>query len=164
MAPMAENIFHDSLRATVVDVVDAGVDLLPHFEMAAVPLLNGIERPAEWPEVRRRLRSEGIRYKSHRGVILLEPGELDQFSSVGIFEGGDELFLLAEWNEEFEAFPGRITTEAQHFNVASPLGLEEWMVDTGCLLALGDGEALNFATLDSTIDQKLRARFTPAKL
>src|SRR5207249_7009022 len=53
--------------------------------------------------------------------------------------------------DEFEAFPGRITTEAQNFGVTTPLGLEEWMVDTRCLVALGDGIALNYATQDREI-------------
>src|SRR5438270_155064 len=130
---MAHHLLHDRLRAAIVDVVDGGVDLLPHVELAAVPLLNGIERPAEWPDARRRLRSEGIRYARHRGVILLEAGELDHFSSVGMFEGNDELFLCAEWNDELEPFPGRINTETQNFSVTTPLGLEEWMVDAQCM-------------------------------
>ena len=158
---MSDRIYHGCLKAAVVDVVDAGVDLLPHFELAAIPLLNGNERPAEWPEIRRRLRAEGIRCARHRGVILLTPGELDRFSSVGMFEGNDELYLCAEWNDEFEAFPGRITTESGNLAITSPLGLEEWMVDTSCLLALGDGTALNYATLDRVLSERLSARFNP---
>jgi len=161
---MGDRLFHGSLKASIVDVVDAGVDLLPHFELAAIPLVNGIERPAEWPEIRRRLLAEGIRAERHRGVILLEPGELDHFSQVGMFEGGDELFLCAEWNDEFEAFPGRVTTEAQNFGVTTPLGLEEWMVDTRCLVALGDGIALNYATQDRALSSRLRARFKAVKV
>lgn len=158
---MSDGLFHGCLRASVADIVDAGVDLLPHFELAAIPLLNGNEQPAEWPEIRRRLRAEGIRSERHRGAILLAPGELDHFSSVGLFEGNDELYLCSEWNDEFEPFPGRITTEAQDFNITSPLGLEEWMFDVGCLLALGDGVGLNFATLDEALNEKLLARFRP---
>jgi len=157
-------LLHGSLRASIVDVVDAGVDLLPHFELAAIPLLNGHELPAELPAIRRRLRAEGIRAERHRGVILLEPGELDRLSAVGMFEGNDELYLCAEWNDEFEGFPGRITTEAQNFGVTTPLGLEEWMIDVDCLLALGDGTALNYATTDRTLSDKLRARFKTVKV
>ena len=36
------------------------------------------------------------------------------------------------------------------------------MIDTGCLLALGDGDGLNFATLDAELAERLRARFKPA--
>ena len=159
-----QRVFHGILKASIVDVVDAGVDLLPHFELAAIPLLNGNELPAEWPPIRRRLRAEGIRAERHRGVILLEPGELDHLSSVGMFEGNDELYLCSEWNDEFESFPGRITTEAQNFGITTPLGLEEWMIDTGCLLALGDGAGLNYATLDRSLSDKLRARFKVVKV
>ncbi len=144
-------------------MVDAGIDLLPDFELAAIPLLDGQERPGEWPIVKRRLRAEGVRVIEHRGVLLLAPGDLDQLASVGLFTGNDELILATEWNEEFESFPGRLTTDLHDFSETTPLGLEEWMIDTGCLLALGDGVALNYATLDGGLAERMAARFKPAK-
>lgn len=160
---MSERLNAGRARGSVAEVVDAGVDLLPHFEMAAIPVLDGAERPAEWPVVRRRLRAEGIRTTVNRGVVLLTPGDLDRLSSVGMLNGNDELFLLAEWDDEFETFPGRITTDAQDFNETTPLGLEEWMHDTGCLLAVGDGNGVNWATLDPSIAERMRARFPIAR-
>ena len=159
---MSERLHHDRLNASVADVVD-GIDLLPHFELAAIPVLENAERPAEWPAVRRRLRAEGIRAQEHRGVLLLLPGELDRFSAVGLFRGTDELLLCTSWNDEFESFPGRITSDHLDFHESTPLGLEEWMLDTGCLLALGDGDGLNFATLDHGLAERLRARFKPSR-
>ena len=136
---MTERLHHGRLDGSVAAVVDSGLELLPDFELAAIPLLDGQERPAEWPAVKRRLRAEGIRVVEHRGVILLTPGELDQFGSVGLFTGNDELLLItAEWNDEFESFPGRLNTESHDFNEATPLGLEEWMMDAGCVLATGE--------------------------
>jgi hypothetical protein len=160
---MTDRLHHGSLRASVADVVDAGVDLLPHFELAAIPLLDAQERPGELPAVRRRLRAEGIRAREHRGVLLLQSGELDQFSLVGLLTGNDELFLCTEWNDEFEPFPGRITGDQADFSESTPLGLEEWMVDAHCLLALGDGRGLNFATPHADLAKRLRARFKPVK-
>ncbi len=160
---MTERLHHGRLIATVADVVDAGLDVLPHFELAAIPMLDNADRPAEWPEVRRRLRSEGIRTDQHRGVLLLQPGELDRFSSVGFFNGLDELLLCVEWNDEFESFPGRLTSGVHKFEEGTPLGLEEWMLDSGCVLALGDGNGLNFATLDRELADRLRTRFKPAR-
>jgi hypothetical protein len=109
------------------------------------------------------LRSEGIRTDQHRGVLLLQPGELDRFCSVGFFNGLDELLLCAEWNDEFESFPGRLTSDVHKFEEGTPLGLEEWMLDAGCVLALGDGNGVNFATLDRELADRLRARFKPAR-
>ena len=160
---MSERLHHDRLSATLADVLDAGFDLLPDFALAAIPVLEGTERPAEWPIVRRRLRAEGIRAEQHRGVLLLEPGDLDHLASLGFFRGPDELLLSTEWNDEFEAFPGRLTSDLQDFRITTPLGLEEWMVDSECVLALGDGNGLNFATLDRTLAERLRARFKPAR-
>jgi hypothetical protein len=155
-------LHHGRLQASVADIVDLGLDVLPHYELAVIPMLDGAERPAEWPEVKRRLRSEGVRAAAHRGALLLEPGELDRAVSVGILGGNDELFLCSEWNDEFEAFPGRVGGEAQGFDESTPLGLEEWMIHAGCLLALGDGNGLNFATLDAALAERLRARFKAA--
>lgn len=160
---MTDRLQHGRLLASVADLVDAGIDLLPHFEMAAITVLDAVERPGEWPEFRRRFQAEGIRHERHRGAILLAPGELDHVSSVGILVGNDELFFCSEWNDEFEAFPGRITTDASDFNIVTPLGLDEWMVDAGCLLAVGDGHGLNFATPDLELADKLRARFKPGR-
>ena len=107
---MSDRLHHGRLIATVADVIDAGFELLPDFQLAALTVLDNSERPAEVPSVRRRLRAEGIRVGEHHGVLLLEPGDLDHASSVGLLHGTNELLLAAEWNDEFEAFPGRITS------------------------------------------------------
>ncbi len=156
---MSEKLHHGRLTATVADVLDAWLDLMPEFEMCAIPVLDGQERPGEWPTVRRRLRAEGIRVSEHRGVLLLVPGELDQLASVGMLNGNDEVLFLDEWNEEFESFPGRLTSDLHDFEETTPLGLEEWMIDAGCVLAIGDGNGLNFATFDTELAEKLRTRF-----
>jgi hypothetical protein len=58
----------------VSDVVDRRFDMLPRSVSPRSPCLDGAERPAEWPEVKRRLPRRGhpLR-KQHRGVLLLEP-------------------------------------------------------------------------------------------
>jgi hypothetical protein len=139
------------------------MDLLPDYDLAAIPLLDGMERPGEEPAVRRRLRAEGIRVREHRGVLLLEPGELEHFSAVGFLNGTDEVFLVAEWNDELEPFPGRIAADALDFNEGTPLGLEEWMLDSGCLLAAGGGRGVNYATFAADLHERLRRRFKLAK-
>jgi len=160
---MTDRLHYGQLRGSISDIVDSGVELLPHFELAAVPVLDGQERPGELPTVRRRLRAEGIRVTEHRGALLLQPGELDRLSHVGLLGGADEVFLCAQWNDEFEPFPGRISSDLANLHESTPLGLEEWMVDAGCLLALGGGPALNFATPDAELANLLRARFRPVK-
>ena len=160
---MNERVLHGRLVATISDVLDAGIELVPHFELATIPVLDGAERPAEWPIVRRRLRAEGVRVRQHRGVFFVEPGDLDVLSSVGLFHGVDELFLCADWDDELEPFPGRVSSDMHDFNEVTPLGLEEWMVDVGCLLALGQADGLNYATLDAELARRLRAQFRTAK-
>jgi hypothetical protein len=160
---MTDRLHHGQVRGSITDVVDSGAELLPDFELAAVPLLDGQERPGELPVVRRRLRAEGIRVTEHRGVLLLQPGELDRLSHVGLLGGADEVYFCTTWNDEFEPFPGRISSDLANLNESTPLGLEEWMVDAGCVLALGDGPGLNFATPHAALAGLLRSRFRPVK-
>jgi hypothetical protein len=158
---VSDRMYAGRLSASVSEVVDAG-DLLPHFELAAIAVLEGQERPGEEPAVRRRLRAEGIKPTEHRGALLLDPGEMERFSSVGLLAGGDEVFFAAEWADEFEPFPGRVGPDAADFRDGVPLGLEEWMLDVGCVLVLGDGRGLNYATLDRELHERLEARFRSA--
>lgn len=154
---MPSDLRFGRLRASVADVVDAGLDVLPHFEMAVISVLEGIEHPGEFPEIRRRLRGEGVRSAVHRGVLLLKPVDLERAVAAGALGGSDELYLVEEWNEEFEPFPGRVAGE--DFAKGTPLGLDEWMVDARCLLALGDGDGVNFATHRADLEERLRERF-----
>jgi hypothetical protein len=160
---MSEKMLAGRLRGSVAEVLDAALELLPDYEMAAISVLDSAERPAEWPTVRRRLRAEGVRTRESRGVLLLMPGELDRLASVGFFTGGDEVLLLPTWDDEFESFPGHLTTDAHDFNIITPLGLEDWLLTSSCVLAMGDGTGLNFATLDPELAGRLRARFPVAK-
>ena len=43
----------------------------------------------------------------------------------GLFNERNELMLCSEFNEEFEGFPGRISTDHQNFTDGTPLRLEE---------------------------------------
>jgi hypothetical protein len=159
---VSERIYFGRLQTSVSEVVDAG-DLLPEFELAAIAVMEGQERPGEEPAVRRRLRAEGILPTEHRGALLLDPGEMERISSVGLLAGGDEVFFAAEWNDEFEPFPGRISADLSDFRHVVPLGLEDWMLDTGCVLVLGDGGELNYATVSREVHERLVSRFKPAR-
>jgi len=159
---VTERVYYGRLHATVSDVVDAG-DLLPHYELAAIAVLEGQERPGEEPAVRRRLRAEGIRPREHRGALLIDPGEMEHFSGAGMLSGGDEVFFAAEWNDECEPYPSRFGADLADFREALPLGLEDWMLESGCVLALGDGGGLNYATPSLELHERLAGRFKPAR-
>jgi hypothetical protein len=159
---VSERIYFGRVQATVSEVVDA-VDLLPDYQLAAIPVLEGQERPGEEPAVRRRLRSGGIRPREHRGALLVEPGEMERISSTGLLSGGDEVYFAIEWNDEFEPYPARVTAEQVDFREGLPLGLEDWMLEAGCVLALGDGTALNYATTSQELHEQIAKRFKPAR-
>lgn len=159
---MRENIYFGRLDATVSDLVDA-VDLLPDYELAAIAVLEGQERPGEEPAVRRRLRSEGIRPREHRGALLVDPGEMERVSSSGLLGGGDAVFFSTEWNDEFEPYPARVTADSVDFREGLPLGLEDWMLEARCVLAVGDGAGLNYATPSQELHERLSKRFRPAR-
>ncbi|HEV2105283.1 MAG TPA: hypothetical protein VGU27_06085, partial [Candidatus Eisenbacteria bacterium] len=58
---------------------------------------------------------------------------------------------------------GRLAPDHVDFTEGTPLGLEEWMVDAHCVLALGDGAGLNYATTSRELHERLLARFRPAR-
>ena len=157
---MSSLLHFGRLRATVSEIVDAG-DLLPDYELAAITVLEGVDRPGEEPATRRRLRADGIRPTEHRGALLLDPGELERFSSVGCFHTPDEVLFSTQWHDEFEPFPGRLTSDVVDFLEGVPLGLEEWMLDTHTVLVLGDGSGLNYATTLPGLEERLQSRFRP---
>lgn len=159
---VSTSLLFGRLDATISEIVDAG-DLLPDFELAAIPVLEGVDRPGEEPATRRRLRAEGIRPTEHRGALLLDPGEIERFSSVGLFASPDEVLFSTQWNDEFEPFPGRLTADAVDFREGPPLGLEEWMAETYTVLVVGDGGALNYATTSPAVHERLQARFRAAR-
>ncbi len=159
---MSEPIYHGRLRSTVSDVVDAG-DVLPDYELAAIAVLEGQERPGEEPAVRRRLRAEGIRPREHRGALLVEPGELERFAGAGLLGGGDEVYFATEWNDEFETFPTRVGPDLVDFAEGLPLGLADWMLESRCVLVLGDGAGLNYATFSLELHERLQQRYPPAR-
>lgn len=158
---MSDRLYCGRVQTTISELVDAG-DMLPDYELAAIVVLEGQERPGEEPAVRRRLRAEGIRPTEHRGALLLDPGEMERFSSVGLLRGGDEVFFVREWTDEFEPFPGRVSSEYADFGEATPLGLEEWMTHAGCVLAIGDGAGLNYATTNLDLHERLSGSFRRA--
>lgn len=159
---MSDTLYFGRLQASVAEVVDAG-DLLPHYELAAIAVLEGLERPGEEPSIRRHLRAEGVRPREHRGTLLVDPAEIEHISSVGLFGGNDEVYFSVEWNDEFEPFPGRISSDAANFSEGTPLGLEEWMHDTSTVLVIGDGAALNYATTSAELHEKLASRFAASR-
>jgi hypothetical protein len=159
---VSDRIYHGRLKATVSEVVDAG-DVLPDYELAAIAVLEGQERPGEEPAVRRRLRAEGIRPREHRGALLIEPGEMERFAGAGLLGGADEVYFATEWNDEFETFPSRVGPELVDFGEGLPLGLEDWMLESNCVLVLGDGGGLNYATPSRELHERLQQRYAPAR-
>ena len=76
---------------------------------------------------------------------------------------GDEVFFTAEWNDEFEPYPARVAGDLLDFREGLPLGLEDWMLEAQCVLALGDGGGLNYATPSLELHERLAGRFKPAR-
>ena len=136
---MTERLLHGCLKASVADVVEAGLELLPDFELAAIPMLDGQERPAEVPTVRRRLRAEGIRVVEHRGVLLLTARDLQyratRFASaiLGTAVVFTMVFLMTGVTEQFHREPRE---------VVRVLGSDAWLLREGASGAFTSSETL----------------------
>ena len=67
----------------------------------------------------------------------------------GLMAGFDEVWLFDHGRPNKEVPLGIVlTSDAVNFNEQLPEGLETYMRETRCVLALGDGCGLNYATWD----------------
>lgn len=92
------------------------------------------------------------------GLVVSEKAFFEIVKAYNLFNGFDEIWLFAYSpsiklpSDVWITGPLDITKEA-------PKGLVEWMISSGCLLGLGDGIGLNFATSDKTIARLLEEKF-----
>jgi hypothetical protein len=68
----------------------------------------------------------------------------------GFFNGFDEIWFMPDLPKIPKPETLRITSDLG-FEADPPAGLSAWVQETKCLLGLGDGDGLNFATFDPEI-------------
>jgi len=117
--------------------------------------------PGEWPDVRRRLRAEGVRARQHRGMLLLEPASWTSAPRRDV-PRRRRVVPVPGVDDELEPFPGRVSSDMHDFNEGTPLGLENgWRIRGACWCS--GTVAAQLATLDAALAARLRAQFRAAK-
>jgi hypothetical protein len=73
--------------------------------------------------------------------------------------GYDEVWLFAATPHRGKPVPFTITSDTRD----EPMSAEliDWMVTSGCLAGLGDGEGLRYVTFDETLAGSWQARWSP---
>jgi hypothetical protein len=84
-----------------------------------------------------------------RGNVCLTRGDLRSALAAEAFTGFDEVWLFSETppTEDLSAIPSA-TSETTDFGIGIPKELVKALERTQCLLVLGDGCGLNYATID----------------
>jgi hypothetical protein len=80
-------------------------------------------------------------------VVIEAPFLLVLIEEHGFFNGFDELWFMSHIPAMAKPTALRITSDLR-FEIDPPAGLSVWMQEAECLLGLGDGDGLNFATFD----------------
>jgi tRNA U34 5-methylaminomethyl-2-thiouridine-forming methyltransferase MnmC len=102
----------------------------------------------------------GVQARLEGTAVLVLPEQLYRAARVPVFTGFDEVRLFEHERPEKEV-PSRLvlTSDAVDFNERLPDALEAYMRETRCVLALGDGCGLNYATWDSAFAAFIEAKF-----
>lgn len=77
----------------------------------------------------------------------------------GFFNGFDEIWFMPDPPKMGKPETLRITSDLG-FEADPPAGLSAWMQETECLLGLGDGDGLNFATFDPKIADRFHHKYS----
>jgi hypothetical protein len=90
------------------------------------------------------------------GLLIVGPG-LDRIAkSYNLFNGFDEVWFFL--SEPVESVPAGIwLTGPLEIDKDVPDKLSEWMTSSGCVLGLGDGNGLNYATTNRSVAESLAA-------
>jgi hypothetical protein len=98
-----------------------------------------------------------VEYAVNYGNICVTMPSLWRALEVGVLTGFDEVWVHG--NElptiSLETAPSA-TSDGVSFSPGVPAGLADAMDATDCILVLGDGCGLNYATLDDRIAERLR--------
>ena len=140
---LTERLHHGRLVATVSDVVDAGIDLLPTFAMGVVPVLDGAGPPRRVADGTPAAPRRGIRARQHRGVLLLEPGTRPLLVGRPVprrVRAVPVSRVERRVRSRFRVACRRTCRTSARARRFGPRGVD---VDSGCVLALGDGDGLN---------------------
>jgi hypothetical protein len=143
---------------SVAAAYDAISDLLPQDAHVLLTALDSDFELRNATRLHERLRSAGIEsLPLGGGLVLTRAAVAELLNDTNYFTGFDELWVFPTFPATPKPSAVVLTSERQ---VEASEELVRWM-GAGCLVGLGDGDGLNFATCEPRIAARLRGLVGP---
>ena len=138
--------------------------LIDNFPLALVTSLDGDPEVYAIPTITKPLEKSGVKSSRIGDALLISGSDLVELEeSYGVFQGFDEVWLFRQHPMSYDP-PGALivgpadlrprmpsAAPPDDLREGVPPAAEEWMLDSGCVLGLGDGTGLNYVTINRDI-------------
>jgi hypothetical protein len=138
-------------------VRDVLAKLSARLRMSGAVLVRSIDSIRGTEGLGSALRLHNVAYQVAHGNVCLEAGDLENWLSVNIFTGFDELWFFRK------EIPARslldlpaATSDSVDFSEGVPRPFVDALRRTGCFLVLGDGCGLNYLTTDDEASREIQ--------
>jgi hypothetical protein len=140
-------------------VSDVLARVLPTCDARSTLVIRSLDSSRDAQHLARALDHHGIHYQLVNGNICIPGDVLVRASLCDLFTGFDEVWILADRPPEMNLtdLPSA-TSETHDFSEGVPPALVEAMSKTRCVLILGDGCGLNYATTDPEVETHIQSQ------
>lgn len=123
----------------------------PDIKYALVSMIDSTPGVGSLPSLVLLLETLGAFYKRVDGDVVVDmPTLLALVEEHEFLAGFDEIWLFAGIPESSKPESLRITSD-RPLSGEPPAALAQWMIASGCLVGLGDGDGLNVVTFDRAL-------------
>lgn len=145
-------------HAHVPEAVEA---ILSTCKPPGIAVIRCLDSSNDATAIARVLDAHQVSFQILNGSVCLSTTDLQLAIYAGAFVGFDEVWLLAGDRPASQMFAySNITSDGKDFSREEPRDLRHAMRESGCIVALGDGCGLNFATSSNDISESLKHRFS----
>ena len=143
----AATLYTGTVDGRIAETLARCRDRIPRAYSALIRSVDSTRAPAQLRDL---LKARVAEVNIGRAGVVVSPEDLCRLVDRGFFCGFDEVWLFDEQRASVAEIPPGIfaTSDGVSFADHVPHGLEEVMVAERCLLVLGDGCGLNYATWD----------------
>lgn len=122
-----------------------------------VTVIRSIDSAYSLIDLTKILDFHGVPYSVMNGNVCVSTDNLRKAVSKDVFTGFDEVWILRGGPPDLDLSDlPPLTSDGTDLSVEIPTELVEAIARTNCVLAIGDGCGLNFATMDERLAQEIR--------
>ncbi len=134
------------------NVADALRRVLPLFHREWITVIRSIDSASSQDDLAKALTFHKVPHNCTNGNICFSVGDLQRVLDADVFTGFDEVWIVSGSSPSFDLghLPSA-TSDATDFSARMPKDLRLAIEKTNCILVVGDGCGLNYATTDEQI-------------